>query len=71
MGHGIRTVTWNHGKILAVNGEFLMTGGGNYWDAYRASDLKSPGYIGQKSIYHNIIGCQAIVMGEAAISAHC
>ena len=29
-----RHFVWNHGKILAVNGKTMMTGGGNYWSDY-------------------------------------
>lgn len=27
---GLHTVAWNHGKVLAVNGPWMMTGGGIY-----------------------------------------
>ena len=50
-------ISWNHGKVLAVNGKTMMTGGGNYWDEYTG-------------IQHDIIDQQAKVTGEAAISAH-
>jgi hypothetical protein len=50
-------ISWNHGKVLAVNGKTMMTGGGNYWDVY-------------KGIEHDIIDQQVKVTGEAAISAH-
>lgn len=28
-------VSWNHGKVLAINSKTMMTGGGNYWDYYK------------------------------------
>lgn len=30
----IEPVSWNHGKMFAVNGKNLVTAGGNYWDDY-------------------------------------
>ena len=30
----LRSVSWNYGKILAVNGTHMMTGGANYWGDY-------------------------------------
>jgi hypothetical protein len=50
-------ISWNHGKVLAVNGKTMMTGGGNYWDDYKGDR-------------HDIIDQRAKVTGEAAISAH-
>jgi hypothetical protein len=50
-------IMWNHGKILAVNGTTMMTGGGNYWTEYTGP-------------LHDVIDQQAKVTGEAAISAH-
>jgi hypothetical protein len=50
-------ISWNHGKVLAVNGKTMMTGGGNYWNVYTGKE-------------HDIIDQQAKVTGEAAISAH-
>ena len=52
-----RHISWNHGKVLAVNGKTMMTGGGNYWNEYTGGQ-------------HDIIDQQAKVTGEAAISAH-
>ena len=50
-------ISWNHAKILAVNGKTMMTGGGNYWREYLGGE-------------HNIIDHQVKVHGDAAISAH-
>ena len=53
----IPSISWNHAKIVAVDGQTVMTGGGiflsDYMDGhYQISDLQSK------------------VKGEAAISAH-
>ena len=58
---GLRTVSWNHGKLLAVNGKVAMTGGGNFWNEYSTSHTGTP---------HDIIDHQAKVVGDAAVSAH-
>ena len=50
-------MSWNHGKVLAVDGMTMMTGGMNYWPEYSAAQRE-------------IIDMQATVMGDAAISAH-
>lgn len=70
---GLRTISWNHGKIVAVNGQVMMTGGGNLWDDYRAEQWKDDD--GQKEtpnyrIDHNIVDHHAKVVGDAAVSAH-
>ncbi|KAK6072998.1 glycoside hydrolase family 3 protein [Seiridium cupressi] len=52
------SVSWNHGKILAVGGKTMMTGGVNYWPHYTAKDPRK------------IIGVQSVVTGDATISAH-
>lgn len=31
------SITWNHDKVLAVNGTTLMTGGINFWDQFLGS----------------------------------
>ncbi|OAL38908.1 hypothetical protein AYO20_01659 [Fonsecaea nubica] len=56
-GYLQKHISWNHGKVLAVNGKTMMTGGGNYWNCYKGDQ-------------HDIIDQQAKVTGEAAISAH-
>ena len=53
-----RSITWNHGKVLAVNGATLMTGGINYWDLYANNGP------------HDICDTAVKVQGDAAISAH-
>jgi phosphatidylserine/phosphatidylglycerophosphate/cardiolipin synthase-like enzyme len=50
-------ISWNHAKILAVNGKTAMTGGGNYWHEYGDNQ-------------HLVNDIQARVTGDAAISAH-
>ena len=50
-------ISWNHAKIVAINGKTMMTGGGNYWREYIGSA-------------HDIIDHQVKVRGDAAISAH-
>ena len=53
----IPAISWNHGKVVAVNGKTLMTGGGNFWDSY--SDNQ-----------HGISDFQCKIKGDAAVSAH-
>jgi len=65
MDHPIRAITWNHAKLLAVNGKVVMTGGGNYWNAYSAKEVSNGNRID-----HDIVDHQAIVVGDAAVSAH-
>ena len=55
-------ITWNHGKLLAVNGKTVMTGGQNFWNAYSCT--------GDGQGHHNLVDHQAIVVGDAAVSAH-
>lgn len=52
------SITWNHGKVLAVNGTTLMTGGINYWDLYANNGP------------HDICDHSVKVQGDAAVSAH-
>lgn len=52
------SITWNHGKVLAVNGTTLMTGGINYWDLYANNGP------------HDICDHAVKVRGDAAVSAH-
>lgn len=52
------SITWNHGKVLAVNGTTLMTGGINYWDLYANNGP------------HDICDHAIKVQGDAAVSAH-
>ena len=54
----VPSITWNHGKVLAVNGTTLMTGGINYWDNYAATGP------------HDICDHAVKVQGDAAVSAH-
>jgi phosphatidylserine/phosphatidylglycerophosphate/cardiolipin synthase-like enzyme len=58
----LRKVSWNHGKVLAVNGRVVMTGGGNYWNAYAAKQ--------EAHTDHTIVDHQARIVGDAAVSAH-
>lgn len=55
--HVTFAASWNHGKILAVDGKTMMTGGINYWNEYIHSS-------------RNILDMQAKLTGDAAISAH-
>lgn len=57
LGDKLASLSWNHGKILAVNGRTLMTGGANYW-WQNASNM----YI--------TIEQQCKIEGDAAVSAH-
>ncbi len=57
VGGELPAISWNHGKLLVVNGRVIMTGGGNYWNQYRASD-------------HDILDHQVKIIGDAAITAH-
>ncbi|KAK9412823.1 putative PLD phosphodiesterase domain-containing protein [Seiridium unicorne] len=52
------SVSWNHGKTLAVGGKTMMTGGINYWPHYTAKDPS------------NIIDMESVVAGDATISAN-
>jgi phosphatidylserine/phosphatidylglycerophosphate/cardiolipin synthase-like enzyme len=56
--HPLPTITWNHGKVLAVNGTTLMTGGINYISVY--SDNQNL----------DICDHSVKVKGDAAVSAH-
>ena len=29
-------ISWNHAKLVVVNGKSLLTGGGNFWDYYQS-----------------------------------
>jgi phosphatidylserine/phosphatidylglycerophosphate/cardiolipin synthase-like enzyme len=51
------SASWNHGKILAIGGKTMMTGGINCWNEYTAP-------------HTSILDMQAKVTGDAAISAH-
>jgi phosphatidylserine/phosphatidylglycerophosphate/cardiolipin synthase-like enzyme len=51
------SISWNHAKLLVVNGRTLMTGGGNYWNEY--ADNQS-----------QISDLQCKVKGNVALSAH-
>ncbi|KAK0645825.1 hypothetical protein B0T16DRAFT_445977 [Cercophora newfieldiana] len=54
------SASWNHGKIVAIGGKTMMTGGINYW----------PEYTGRKDAGRGrIIDMQATVTGDAAASA--
>lgn len=57
LGQAVDSVSWNHAKILAVNGKTLLTGGGIYVDLY-ADNVSS---------LHDLL---AKVKGDAAVSAH-
>ncbi|KAI6465975.1 hypothetical protein MCOR15_003121 [Pyricularia oryzae] len=57
VGGPIPPVTWNHAKIVAVNGRALLTGGGNYFDLYAS---------GQDSL----IDSDITILGDAAVSGH-
>lgn len=59
---GLPVISWNHGKIMAINGQVLMTGGQNFWDAYSCQ--------GDRGGHHNIVDHQVKVVGDATISAH-
>jgi phosphatidylserine/phosphatidylglycerophosphate/cardiolipin synthase-like enzyme len=50
-------VSWNHAKILAVNGQTLLTGGANFWNEYADNE-------------DGISDIHVKVKGDAAISAH-
>ncbi|KAL8378012.1 hypothetical protein RB595_008619 [Gaeumannomyces hyphopodioides] len=51
-------LSWNHAKIVAVNGRALLTGGGNYYDLYTSK--------GGGSLIDNDI----TILGDAALAAH-
>ncbi|KAK0616637.1 hypothetical protein B0T14DRAFT_482960 [Immersiella caudata] len=52
------SASWNHGKIVAIGGKTVMTGGINYWHHYTSQNNSQ-----------NIIDMQAMVTGDAAASA--
>lgn len=62
---GVRSITWNHAKIFAVNGKAVLTGGTNFWDEY-SSRQDGNG----KRIDHDIVDHSVKVFGDAAVSAH-
>lgn len=53
----IPSISWNHAKILAVDGKTMMTGGVNYWHDYGDNQ-------------NHINDVSAVLRGDAAISAH-
>lgn len=53
----IPSISWNHAKILAVNGATLLTGGGNFWNEYTSGKA-------------DIVDISTIIRGEATLSAH-
>jgi len=57
LSKNLRSASWNHGKILAVNGTHMMTGGANYWGDYG---------IGAGDVYD----MSAKIQGGATQSAH-
>lgn len=50
-------LSWNHGKILAVNGKTLMTGGANFAHTNASNQ-------------YSIIEQSCKMKGDAAVSAH-
>ena len=70
VNNSFRTVSWNHGKILAVNGKVMMTGGGNYWSEYNAKDPNDVSDDSTQRKDHDIVDHQAKFTGDAAVSAH-
>ena len=54
---GFPAISWNHAKLVAVNGSTMMTGGGNFWGEYKYNE-------------HDIVDMQAKIMGDAAVSVH-
>ena len=54
---GLPTISWNHAKIVAVNGARMTTGGNNLWDDYG----------NQKT---NIFDSAVKTQGDATIQAH-
>ena len=61
------SASWNHGKVVAIGGKTMMTGGINYWPNYVGHD-DSPNDP-SKSSRGRIIDMQATVTGDAAASA--
>jgi hypothetical protein len=53
----ISSVSWNHAKIFALNGTYMVTGGANYWPAYTT---------GQTWLFD--LGMS--ITGDATIDAH-
>ncbi|KAK0616218.1 hypothetical protein B0T14DRAFT_604565 [Immersiella caudata] len=62
------SASWNHGKIVAIGGKTMMTGGINYWPDYIGHDNVPPGHP-ERSTRGRIIDMQATVTGDAAASA--
>ncbi|KAE9375127.1 hypothetical protein N431DRAFT_402426 [Stipitochalara longipes BDJ] len=52
----LNPVTWNHAKIVAVNGRALLTGGGNYYDLYMTNGT--------------LIDNDITILGDAAVDGH-
>jgi hypothetical protein len=52
----VKPLSWNHAKIVAVNGRALLTGGGNYYDLYNSTGT--------------LIDNDMTILGDAAITAH-
>lgn len=65
---GARQISWNHGKIFAVNGTSIYTGGTNFWTEYSTTqfardEAKTP-------IDHNIVDHGVKIVGDAAVAGH-
>lgn len=54
---GVPTISWNHSKIVAVNGARMTTGGNNLWDDYGNGKI-------------NIFDSAVKIQGDATIQAH-
>ena len=65
--------SWNHGKMFAINGQHLITGGFNYWDEYiaipetkYATTNENPPHLSDPRIFD----ISMKITGEAAVQAH-
>jgi len=63
---GAQEVSWNHGKIFAINGKRIYTGGVNWWNEYKTEQKNSQG----ERIDHNIMDHGIKLVEGAAVSGH-
>ncbi|KAJ9654562.1 hypothetical protein H2201_008983 [Coniosporium apollinis] len=65
---GARQISWNHGKIFAVNGRCIYTGGTNFWTEYSTSQFAKD--KDKTPIDHNIVDHGIKIVGDAAVAGH-
>ena len=64
---GVRQLSWNHGKIFAINGKCIYTGGTNFYTEYGTTQIREEDKV---EIDHNIVDHGVKLFGDAAVSGH-